>query len=269
MSLFGLYNIGESALTASQAALAVTSNNIANVNTPGYSAESVTLNIATPMPTDVGAVGSGVTATGATRSYNAFIEAQLLNQQQNQSKSSALDQTWGQVEQLFNESQGIGLSGPLSDFFNAWNSVATAPDSTAARTVLLQKANTLASSAQTIESSLVDTVNNANKTIATDANQINTIASDIAGLNNQIIQQNTGTSGTQPAVLLDQRDADLKALAKLTDFSSYENSNGSITVVVGMRNLVAGTQTNTMSTTADANGNQKVVLDGTDITANI
>src|SRR5271167_3416411 len=99
MSLFGIYNIGASGLAASQAALAVTSNNIANINTPGYSAEAVTLNIASPVQTSAGSVGTGVTAVGITRSYNQFIEAQLLNQQQNQSKSSAMDQTWGQVEQ--------------------------------------------------------------------------------------------------------------------------------------------------------------------------
>jgi len=269
MSLLGLYNIGESALIASQAALAVTSNNIANANTPGYSTEAVTLNIANPVQTSAGSVGSGVTATGVTRSYNQFIGAQLLTQQQNQSASSATSQTWGQVEQVMNEAQGIGLSGPLNDFFNAWNDVATSPDSSAARTTLLQDANNLVSSAQTIGSSLTDTVNNANTSITNDVSQVNMIVSDIAGLNQQIVQQEAGTTGTQPNDLLDQRDAKLTALAQLTNFSTYTASNGSITVEIGGQNLVSGTLTNTMSTTADSNGNQAVVLNGTNITSSI
>jgi flagellar hook-associated protein 1 len=269
MSLSGLYDIGKSALIASQTALAVTSNNIANVNTPGYTKESVTLEIASPFSSGAGPIGSGVTATGIARSYDNFIQAQLLNQQQNQSRSASLDQTWGQVEQVLNEAQGIGLSGPLSDFFNAWNDVATTPDSPAARAVLLQKANALVRSASTIERSIVDTVNNSNSTIATDTKQINSIASDIASLNQQIVAAEAGNGGTQANDLRDQRDAKLTALAKLVDFTSYQDQNGSLTVVVGMRNLVSGVQTNPVSTGADTNGNTAVILDNTDITSNI
>jgi flagellar hook-associated protein 1 FlgK len=269
MSLSGLYDIGKSALIASQTALAVTSNNIANVNTPGYTKESVTLDIASPFSSSAGPIGSGVTAASIARSYDNFIQAQLLNQQQNQGKSASLDQTWGQVEQVLNESQGIGLSGPLSDFFNAWNDVATAPDSPAARTVLLQKANALVRSAATIEKSIVDTVNNANATITSDTRQINSIASDIAALNQQIVAAEAGSGGTQANALRDQRDAKLTALGKLVDFTSYEDQNGSLTVVVGMRNLVSGVQTNPLSTGADTNGNTAVILDNTDITGSI
>jgi len=269
MALSGLFEIGKSALIASQTALAVTSNNIANVNTPGYSKESVTLAIASPFSTSAGPVGSGVSASNITRSYDSFTEVQLLNEQQNQSKSASLDQTWGQVEQVLNESQGIGLSSPLSDFFNAWNDVATSPDSPAARTTLLQKANTLVQTASTIQSSIVDTVNNANTTIRSDVSQINSLATDIASLNQQIVKEEAGSSGTQANDLLDQRDAKLTALAKLVDFTSYQDQNGSLTVVVGERNLVSGVQTNPMSTGSDTNGNTTVILDNTDITSKI
>lgn len=269
MSLSGIYNIGESALIASQTALAVTSNNIANVNTPGYSEEAVTLSAANPVATGAGSIGSGVTATGVTRSYDSFLQTQLLDQQQNQSQSSALNQAWGQVQQVLNDSQNTGLSGPLNDFFNAWSSVAASPDSSAARITLLQSADALVSAASTIGSSITNTINSANTAITNDVSQVNTLASDIASLNGQIIQQGGDTSGTQACILEDQRDADLTALAKLTSFSSYQDSNGSINITVGMSNLVSGTQTNTMSTTQGANGNQAVILNGTDITSSI
>ncbi len=269
MALSGLYEIGKSALIASQTALAVTSNNIANVNTPGYSAESVTLDIASPTSTSAGQVGSGVTAANVTRNYNSFVEAQLLNEQKKQSMSASMDQTWGQVEQVLNDSQGIGLSGPLSNFFNDWSAVAASPDSSAARYQLLQDANTLVQTAQSIASSINDTVNNANATITTDAKQVNTLASDIASLNQQIVAEEAGTRGTQANTLRDQRDAKLTALGKLVDFTSYEDQNGSLTVVVGNRNLVSGYQTNQMTTGSDTNGNTTVILDNTDITSNI
>jgi len=267
MSLQGIYNIGESALIASQAALSVTSNNVANVNTPGYSEEAVTLNISNPNQTGEGSIGTGVKATGVTRNYSQFINAQLLTQQQNQSASSATSQTWGQVQQVMNEDQGIGLSTPLSNFFNDWSDVATSPDSSAARTTLLQDAGTLVTTAQSIAGSLNETVANANKSITSDAGQINTIASEIAVLNQQIVQQ--GTNGSQPNELLDQRDEQLTALAQLTNFNTYNNSDGSITVEVGGQNIVSGSLANTMSTTSDTNGNQAVMLNGINITSSI
>ncbi len=269
MSLTSLYNIGESALAASQAGLAVTSNNIANVNTPGYDAEAVTLSISNPIQTSAGSIGTGVTATGITRNYNQFIGAQLLTQQQNQSASSSLSQTLGQVEQLMNEDQGVGLSTPLSNFFNDWNNVASSPDSSAARTTLIQDAGTLVTTAQTIGSSLNATVSNANQAITSDVGQINTIATEIAGLNKQIVQQEAGANGSQPSALLSQQDAQLTALAQLTNFSTYTNSDGSITVEVGGQNLVSGSQAYTMSTAADSNGNQAVMLNGINITSGI
>jgi flagellar hook-associated protein 1 FlgK len=51
--------------------------------------------------------------------------------------------------------------------------------------------------------------------------------------------------------------------------STYQNQNGSITITAGMRNLVNGTQTNTLSTQLNANGDEDLSLDGVDITGSI
>jgi len=267
MSVNSLYNIGESALIANKTALAVTSNNIANVNTPDYCEESVTLQIAPTSSIGVGQAGSGVMATNTTRSYNSFLEAQLLNEQQHQSASASLNTSWGQVQDVLNEAQGIGLSAPLANFFNDWNEVATDPQNSAARTQLLQDANTFVQTAQSIESSINDTVNNDNANISSDATQTNSLASQIAGLNQQIVAAQA--NGTDASNLQDQQDAALTSLAKLVDFTSYTDQNGSLTVVVGNQNLVSGNQTNQMTTGTDTNGNATVVLGGTDITSNI
>jgi flagellar hook-associated protein 1 len=267
MSVNGLYNIGESALIANKTALAVISSNIANANTPNYCDESVTLQIASTSSTSGGQVGNGVTATSVTRSYNSFLESQLLNEQQQQGASASLNTSWGQVQDVLNESQGIGLSTPLANFFNDWNDVASDPENTAARTQLLQDANTFVQTAQSIESGINDTVNNDNTNISSDTTQINSLASQIAGLNQQILA--TQANGTDANDLQDQQDAALTSLAKLIDFTSYTNQNGSLTVVVGNQNLVSDNQTNQMTTGTDKNGNTTVTLGGADITSNI
>jgi flagellar hook-associated protein 1 FlgK len=269
MSVNGLFDIGQTALVASQAALAVTSNNIANVNTPGYSRQDVILSIARPVQTSAGFIGSGVTAQSIERSYDRFIQAQLLGQQQNQGRSAAMDQSWGQIEALLNETQGVGLATPLTDFFNAWNDLATSPESPAARSVLLEKAGVLTRTAATLERGMVSVLNTTNASISDDVRQINSLASDIAALNESITQIEAGQERTSANTLRDQRDMKLTELSKLVDFSSYEDPNGSITVIVGMRNLVSGAKAGAISTSPNLDGNPDLFLDGINITSQI
>ena len=269
MSISGLFDIGKSALFASQAALSVTSNNIANMNTPGYTKQDIILNIAHPVTTSAGAIGQGVSVAGITRSYDQFIQAQLLGQQQSQGRSAAMDQAWGQIEQVFNEAQSMGLSTSLSAYFNAWQDVAVNPASPSQRIVLLQKANMLTVTAQSMERSITATLDNTNASITDAARQVNGLATDIAKLNDQIVQHEAGSNTKSANDLRDQRDQKLNDLAKLIDFSVYEDNNGSITVTVGMRNLVSGLKTNPLSSVKNADGNQDLFLDGMNITGNI
>jgi flagellar hook-associated protein 1 FlgK len=269
LSLFGLFDIGKSAILASQTALAVTSNNIANVNTPGFSRREALFAVASPVTLGGNLLGSGVTISGIKRYYDSFIQTQLWEQYQNYGKSSALDQTLSQVEQVFNEAQNIGLATPLTDFFNAWQEVATNPEGFAERSVLLQKANALVSVAKQMESGITDTLKNMNDSIDTIVDRINAIASGIATINSKIVQIEAGSQTDSAGDLRDQRDALLNELSNLVDFNSYEDKNGSITVTVGMRNLVSGETTNNLSTITNGDGDKELYLDGINITGNI
>lgn len=269
MSVNGLFNIGQSAITAGQTALAVTSNNIANANTPGYSRQEVILSVTRPQVTQSGYLGTGVAAVSVERSYDRFIQMQLLGQQQSQGRSAAMDKAWGQVEELLNEMQDVGLASSLADFFSAWSDVAAAPESTAARTVLLQRAGSLTRSAAMIERGIVSTLQSADATIIDDVRRVNAIASELAVLNADITQAEAGRTTDKANALRDQRDAKLAELAELVDFSTYEDLTGAITVTVGMRNLVSGTRVNALTTTPDQDGNPGLALDGVTITPNV
>lgn len=268
MSISGLFNIASSALSASQSALSAVNTNIANVNTPGYTRQDVILTIANVAASAVGDIGGGVAVAGTRRSYDQYLETQLLGQQQSQSKSETMDQILGQVEQVFNEAQNVGLSSAMNDFFNSWQDVASDPSSLAARQVVLQKGTGLVSTAKNMERNLTDIVSGINSSLTDVTSQINSLAKDIASLNDQIVRAAGGTSDTA-GTLRDQRQQKLTSLAKLTDFSSYEDQYGSITVAVGMRNLVSGTQINTLSSVPDSSGSQQLYLDGINVTTTI
>src|SRR5512139_3691460 len=110
MAVSSLFEIGKSALLASQKALTVTSHNIANVNTPGFSRQEVVLGVANPVLLNGSYLGMGVTALEVTRHYDSFVQSQLLLQYQNYGSSSAQKEALGQIEQIFNEMQNLGLS---------------------------------------------------------------------------------------------------------------------------------------------------------------
>jgi flagellar hook-associated protein 1 FlgK len=269
MSISGLFDIGRSALTASQVQLGVTGQNIANATTPGYSRQEVILQIATPRTQGEGFVGQGVMVAGIKRIYDNALVTQIQQAQQDYGKSSTISQTLSNVEQIFNESQDLGLATPLTDFFNAWQEVANNPQGITERNVVLQKAATLVSSAKNMEQGINSIQKQTQIGIADDVSQVNALASRIAQLNDQLLRM-----GNEPSLasndLRDQRDTALKDLGNLIEMSSWEdNQTGMITVNVAGKPLVSGNTAHPLSTGYDLNGDYALQLGGQDITSKI
>ena len=144
MGLTPLMGIGTSALAAFQRALAVTGHNISNVNTPGYSRQDTTLTEADPQNGRPGQIGSGVQASEIRRSVDTFVEQQLLTSHERQGQFEASRNGLVRVQTLFGDSNDQGLAAGLNQFFSAWQDVATNPSDASARTVLLAKAESVA-----------------------------------------------------------------------------------------------------------------------------
>jgi flagellar hook-associated protein 1 len=270
MSLSGIFNIGKSALMTSQTQLAVTSHNIANATTAGYNRQEVVLEVSTPTGQPQGYVGQGVSVAQIRRQYGGFLETQIVAGQQDLGKYTTLSQTLAGVEQLFNEAQNLGMADPLNDFFNAWQGVADNPEGLTERYELLQKSDALVLSAQNIEQGITGILKQTEGGIADLADQINSLASKIARLNDEIIQAEAGSTGFTANDLRDQRDGFLKNLGNLVEMSSWENKDtGAVNVTVGMRTLVSGKTANTLSTIYNEEGNFDLELDGQNITSRI
>lgn len=270
MSLLGLFNIGRSALLASQTALSTTNNNIANVNTPGYSRQNTVLTISSPIVRVTGGyVGIGVTVGSIRRSYDGFIQSQLFGQQSQSGSTSAMEETYAGVESLFNESSGTGLSDSLKGFINAWSGVAADPGDIAERTSLLHYASDLVSVAQRTERELTGILGRIDAEMADTVKQVNAKAVEIARLNGKITEIEVGNTSAAANDYRDARDALLSEITSLVNASYYENQDGSITVMVGMRNLVSGNTASPITLSKDAFGDIGFVLDGIDITGRI
>ncbi len=119
-------------MQALQTAIATTSNNIANANTPGYAKESVDLTTAIPQVHGSASVGTGVQVTAILRSYSQAAANQLNGSQSNLGQLTSLQTYTNQVDNIVGTTAG-GMSAALQSYYTAWSNVANEPTSIATR----------------------------------------------------------------------------------------------------------------------------------------
>ena len=141
--IFGLLSIGAGALLSQQRAISVTGNNIANVNTPGYSRQRLNMETNQPMDTAVGSIGMGVQTTKVERMYDRFLGVQVNNENANLGRWEAQKGALERVEVVFDESGGYGLNQALSDFWSSWQDLSMNPSGTVERSVVAAKSQAL------------------------------------------------------------------------------------------------------------------------------
>lgn len=224
-----LLSMGAGALRANQAALQVTGNNISNVDTEGYSRQSVVLKDGQYVNTFTGQVGTGVVAQEVVRAHDKFVEAQYLTKVSARDRYQTLYSGLQSTQNLVNESNTKGLNSSLSTFFDDWGDLTTSPDSAAVRQTLVDDTGTMLSILRSQADSMQQLEDQTNQSIAAGVDKLNQLAQDIADLNNQINQtQIDGKSN--PNNLYDQRDNKLREMAGLIDINVIDNGKGNITV---------------------------------------
>ncbi len=227
-----IFQISVSALQAFQAAINVTSNNIANASTPGYDVETANLTEAVPQADGVSTVGAGVQVAGITRAYSQAATTQLNTSQSTLAQLTATQNYATEIDNDFGTNLG-GLSTAIQSFYNAAATVANDPTSTAARQALLNDAQGVAGSFQSASGQLNALNSDVNSRITADVTQINSISAAIANLNQQIEGATAQSGGQAPNELLDQRDQQISNLSQLVGVTTTTQTDGAINVFVG------------------------------------
>lgn len=263
------YNIMSQALQAFDAALEVTSNNIANVNTAGYTRQAVQLGESTPSQAyglNPYQIGSGVTIESVQQIQNSLLNGSMQNAQAGLGQYQSLASALQGVQQAFPEPGANGISAAMSDFFNAWSGLSANPSSYAAKLAVQQAAQTLTSRVQGTYQQLQQQTSGLNSQIGNAFDQIDQLTGQIAQLNTQIASQSA--AGGSPNALIDERSMDLNKLGSLVDISTKTNSNGSVSVYSNGFNLVdqaganAFPRTYTASSLKFGNGSNSVTIQG-------
>jgi flagellar hook-associated protein 1 FlgK len=234
-----------SGLLAFQKALGVTSNNVANVSTPGYSVESAVFAPQAGLSSSVGYFGNGVQITGVTRSYSELLAGQMRTSQSSYSSFNTYSTTAATVDDMLSNSS-TGLTTQLQNFSNSLQTLANSPTLSASGTAVLSSAQSLAQSIQSYTSQLNSTEQNVEGQITSNVQEINTLAANIANVNTQISQQSN--TGQTPNSLLDQRDQLINQLSQYVSVNTATQSDGSLNVFIGNgQSLVSGGTAQTLS----------------------
>lgn len=240
MGISSLYNIATSALNAQQMALDVIGQNIANVNTPGYSEEQAVLTSGPSVNRNGYSVGSGVEVQTIQRSYSAMLQGQLASGNSSYQANLAVQTALTQIEPSFNDvASSNGLSTNMDNFFNAWQNLSADPTSSADKQLVLSSAQTLTDSFNQISTTLSGVASSENQSLTGITASATANAKSLAQINTQILTaQGEGGNANQ---LLDQRDQLLQSLSQQVGITSTIQSNGTATVTLaGGQTLVSG-----------------------------
>ena len=239
-----LISIGLSGLSASQAALSVTSNNIANAATSGYSRQQTIQAAGASHNIGAGFLGTGTTLSDVRRIYSAYLDNQLQTATSLQADSVAFQDQITSVDKLLAD-RDTGISSVLTAFFSALQTAAAKPGDVASRQLLLTQAQTLSNRFNAVSNQLTQQNETINSQLDTMAGQVNKLTANIAEYNKQISAATA--TGNTPNSLLDARSEAVRQLNELVGVTVQER-DGNYDVYLGSgQSLVTGNKANTLS----------------------
>ena len=236
---FSPFEIGRRALNANEFGIAVTGQNIANVNTPGYTRKTVHLAEAAPNDFSPFSVGAGVTIQSVQAYRDSFIESRIQTETGIAGNLTARRDSLFPVETALQGTETSGLQNALGNFFGAFRDLEANPNSVPLRTVVAQKGAHLANSFQSTRTRLTEIRQGIDEQLRTSVEQVNALSTNLADLNVRV--RYTENVGGDASALRDQRSQVINQISELTGARSTENDDGTITLTIGEGHpLVAG-----------------------------
>jgi flagellar hook-associated protein 1 FlgK len=225
MSLITALNPGLTGILAQQKQVEITGNNIANVNTPGYSRQKATLTPNAAIQIHGLLMGQGVKVEDVAREYDKFVTGQLVDQNDALGRESAKSSPLAELERIF----GIGedsLASDIESFFGAWHDLSQNPSGAVEREQVIYKGDNLLDAFDQIESDLVVVNQHINDTLNAKVNGINLKLQELAELNTTIKQKES--LNHVASLDQDRRDLLVKELSKTLGVKTFETGSGQI-----------------------------------------
>lgn len=262
MSLSSSLQIGRSGLLASQTAIDVTGNNLANLATPGFRVQRVELTSLNGRETGAGVnIGQGVQIGAVTREVNEAVEGRLRSSIADESAAATIADQVTRIEAVQNELTGRDLTTRLGEYFNAFSQLSTNPQDPSLRSLVTSEATSLASFINDVRNGYNDIRDESEAALGEAVTAADSLLDSIEAINEAIATQE-GTGG-EAASLRDQRDGLLADLAQFLDISTVEQTNGEVDVFVGSLPVVLNGDSRGLelrTTTVDGEAQTDVVI---------
>ena len=274
-NIFSTLSSAKLGLLAQQLAIEVTGQNVANVETEGYSRQDVSFEANTPRGHikygGLHQLGTGVRIASIERAHDQFLFTQIMDEGDLTGSTEVKKEIFEQLEVLFNEGSGRSLNDALSLFFSSIHDLATNARGLPERVDLISKAEHLASTFNQTGNQLFTIQRNIDATIETEVAEINTLTTQIGKLN-ESIHANEPTSQYKANDLRDNRDRLVKELSKKIDIQLVQESDNQISLTLKDGTaLVLKDQVFDLSTSINANNESfnDVYIDSGSTTKNI
>jgi len=241
-TFFGL-EIARRALFVNRSLIDITSHNVANANTEGYSRQEGLVTTTPPISLpSIGILGTGARLSYIRRVRSEFLDIQYRDENRIKSYWDELKNSLEEIEYILGEPTDNGLSSTLNSFWNSWQELSINPESMSVRGSLKERAQTLISFLAHLRNELVLQREQLDKDLEIQVNTVNDIAVQIGALNEEI--KRAYIRGQSPNDLLDKRDLLLDKLSELVNFDVTINEVGEAIVnirdhlLVGINNMV-------------------------------
>ena len=240
-----LLNVGARALLANQVALQTAGHNIANVNTPGYSRQTVVLQTVQGQFTGGGYIGQGVDVQTILRNQSELLTRQSAAAGSTQAADSVRAERLGQLQDIFSGGTS-GLGAAINDMMNAFSDVVSSPTDITARTVALTRIDETAARMRTAADRLTEIGYTSTEQLKSSVTAVNSLAAQMASVNEQIARAKG--NGQTPNDLLDQRDQIIRDINQYVQTTQIPADDGTVGLfVAGSQPLVLGTTATSLS----------------------
>lgn len=268
MSINGALQIGQSAILASQTAIQVAGNNMANASTPGYHRQVARLSPSRPEYIGrAGFVGTGVQMQRIVRTVDTALQGRTRAAISDQNASEIDQRFLNAIESIRNELSDQDLSSRLSAFFNSFSELANSPNDEAVRTVVIQQASGLANAMRELRNEHANVRLEIDRALGATVRTVDGLLDQVAEVNRQIVDAEQG-GGSDANALRDRRDELVNEIAQFIPVSTVEQPNGALDILVGSIPVVLAGESRgiTLRTEASSDGTAvslRVKADGT------
>ncbi len=214
----------QSGLMATQTALSTVSQNITNVNTPGYSRKTLHLEERV-----LAGVGAGVQVAGVERAVDAGLLKDIVRETSDLHTLAIKTDYFQRLETAFGQpAANSSIAHTISSLKSAFDSLAASPQSSLAQSEALRWAENVANQLAEMSATIQELRLQADTELASQTDRANELIIDIADMNDKIIRNDA--VGNDVSDLLDRRDQNLIELSSIIDIQYFERSSGEVAV---------------------------------------